>query len=189
MDNQELLQAERMILLGAAGRNLGKTQLAVRLIGRYARTHEVVGVKVITVEHHGDACPRGGRGCGICHGLKGAYDIREEQAKGDKDTQKFLEAGARKSYLVRALPEGLSDAMRDLLNQIPEHAVIICESNRVRTVLKPGAFLMLQSHDGSRKPSAERVWDLADKIVETGEEEFQNIVCCEWIKSESERNQ
>lgn len=181
MEDKEILLENRMILLGAAGRNTGKTELAVRLIRRYAKTGEVVGVKVVTVKQHGDTCPRGGHGCGICVDLQGSYDIKEELEEGEKDTQRFLTAGAKMSFLVRTTPDALFDALTDLIGRIPENAIIICESNSVRTVLKPGYFLMLQSGDRTRKPSAELVWNQADRIVEAADHEFQDILQSDFL--------
>lgn len=176
MEHREVLMENRMILLGAAGRNSGKTELAVRLIAHYAKITEVIGIKVVTVSNYGDACPRGGLGCGICSGLKGSYEISVELEGGTKDTQKFLMAGAKTSYLVRTTQDGLLEALTDLLSRIPEKAVIVCESNRVRTVLTPGCFIMLKSSDNTRKPSASLVWNLADRIIGATEEEFQDVI-------------
>lgn len=181
MEHKEALVENRMILLGAAGRNLGKTELAVRLIAQYAKTTAVVGVKVVTISNHSDVCPRGGHGCGICSGFNGSYEIKEELEFGLKDTQKFLTAGANVSFLVRTTKDGLLDALTDLLSRIPEKAVIVCESNQVRTVLKPGCFIMLESSDNTRKPSASLVWNLADRIIKATEDEFRGVLLSQLI--------
>ena len=171
----QILQAPEMILLGAAGRNLGKTQLALKLIERYKKTGSVIAVKVITVRNHGDICPRGGKGCGICKGLKSCYDVREERGTGQKDTMLFRKAGAEAVYLVRAYPEGLREAMEDVLSRVPEGALVICESNSVRQVVKPGVFLIILGQNGECKPSAREVFSLADFVVEPEESALDAI--------------
>lgn len=161
-----MITADHMILLGATARNTGKTALAVALIETYSKKYPVVAVKVITVHNHGDICPRGGKGCGICSGLTKAFDIREETGSGNKDTMLFRRAGARAVYLVRSYPEGLEEAMKTVLADIGSGEVIVCESNSVRQVVKPGEFIMIRDAGQTPKPSAAAVLDQADVIVE-----------------------
>jgi len=160
-----MIQADNMILLGAAARNTGKTVLAVRLIEQYSRQQSVVAIKVITIHNHGDVCPRGGKGCGICSGLKTCFDITKERADGVKDTMLFKKAGARAVYLVRAYPESLGDAMKAVLALTEETDQIICESNSVRTVVNPGEFVMLRGDTKEMKASARAVIGRADRIL------------------------
>lgn len=166
MEEHDLLYAENMILIGASGRNTGKTAMAVRLIQEYSREQPVVGIKVITVHNHGDICPRGGKGCGICIGLKTCFDIREETEEGGKDTMLFKKAGARAVYLVRAYPEGLKEAMEQVIKMTTKADKIICESNSVRNVLKPGYFYMVRDSSQEIKESAGIVMKYADEILE-----------------------
>lgn len=160
-----MIQADNMILLGAAARNTGKTVLAVKLIEKYSRQGDVVAIKVITIHHHGDVCPRGGKGCGICSGLKTCFDIRKESGDGIKDTMLFKKAGARVVYLVRAYRENLEEAMKAVLALTKETDQIICESNSVRTVVKPGEFIMLSDGAREMKASARNVMGWADRIL------------------------
>ena len=166
----------RMLLFGAAGRNLGKTELAVRMIEVYAKERPVSAVKVVTVHDHGDICPRGGKGCGICKGLKSCFDIHEEHGEGEKDTMRFARAGAQRVYLVRAFPEGLAEAMEAVCRQIPAGDVIVCESNSVAGVVKPGIFFLIADDTGAWKPSALAVRDYADELVHSDEKSFVQIL-------------
>lgn len=160
-----MIYAENMILLGATARNTGKTTLAVELIRHFSRQRDVAAIKVVTVHNHGDICPRGGKGCGICKSLNTSFDIREETGTGGKDTMLFKKAGARVVYLVRAYPEGLAEAMETVLSYIKADEIVICESNSVRTVLKPGEFIMMTDGDGEVKESAAGVLGYADRVL------------------------
>lgn len=173
---EERLPASNMLLFGAAGRNLGKTELAVRMIRSYAAERAVTGIKVVTVHDHGDICPRGGKGCGICKSLKTCFDIREEKGTGNKDTMRFRDAGAATVYLVRSFPEGLKAAMTEVLSRIPEEHVIICESNSAALAVKPAAFFMISDENGEWKPSARQVEELADEIVNSDEASFEAVL-------------
>lgn len=165
-----------MLLFGAAGRNLGKTELAVRMIESYAQVRPVSAIKVVTVHDHGDICPRGGKGCGICKGLKSCFDIHEEHGDGEKDTMRFGKAGAENVFLVRAFPEGLAEAMEAVCRLIPKGHVVVCESNSVAEVVKPGAFFMITDEKNDWKPSALAVRAYVDELVESGEKSFAQIL-------------
>lgn len=168
-----MINADNMILLGATARNTGKTTLAVKLIEKYSKERTVVAVKVVTVQNHGDICPRGGKGCGICSGLKECFDIREEHGEGTKDTMLFKQAGAKTVYLVRAYPEGLETAMEEVLALTDANDLIICESNSVRLVVKPADFIMMTDDSNEIKPSAAKVMNQADRLLKDYQDYFK----------------
>lgn len=168
MTAQDTLKVSNMILLGATGRNLGKTTLAIHIIETLKERVPIIAFKVITVRDHGDICPRGGKGCGICHGLKDCFDIREEMGDGEKDTMLLRKAGAQHVYLVRSLKDHIRDAIETAMTYVPEGTLVICESNSVRTAVEPGLFIMIKSADSEEnyKPTAKEVISKADFVVE-----------------------
>lgn len=175
--NTELLQAGRMVLIGATGRNSGKTTLALKIIGAFQNQIPIVTFKLISIKDHGDVCPRGGKGCGICKGLKSCFDIREETGEGTKDTMLLKKAGAQKSFLIRAFKENIREALEEALRLAPENALILCESNSARLVLKPALFIMIKSSTAPAvKPTAEAVMEYADVILPQEEKAFDQFV-------------
>lgn len=175
-ENKTLLQARQMVLIGATGRNSGKTTLALQIIHAFKNTLPVVAFKLITIRNHGDICPRGGQGCGICQGLKGSFDITLETGTGTKDTMVLKKAGANQVYLIRAYKENLREALEEALKLVPKDALILCESNSVRLVAEPALFVMIQSTSSSIKPTAEAVMEYADVILPQDEVCFENFV-------------
>ena len=100
----EMITIPGMLLIGSSGRNVGKTELACRIISRFAGRSDIVGIKVTTIARKSDTCPRGGAGCGVCSSLTGQYCITEENDRAScKDTSKLLAAGARRVYWLRVL--------------------------------------------------------------------------------------
>ena len=166
------------VILGAAGRNAGKTALGVWLIGQLKQRVPVCAVKVIQAHAHGQACPRGGAGCGICAGLQGLYDVREETGRGQKDTMRFAAAGAQKVLLVRALPEGMEKAMQAAAQLLPKDCVVVCESNGAARVVKPGRFYLLgdEAELPRWKPSARAVRPLADAVLDPAALERERVL-------------
>lgn len=162
-----MMEIPNMIILGAAGRNVGKTEFACELIRRYARTGTVVGIKVTTIKEKDGKCPRGGEGCGVCSSLAGNYMITEErEGPPAKDTIRMLRAGAEKVFWLRVLQDHLEEGMRDLLSRIPANACLVCESNSSRAVVKPGLFLVIREAGSTTiKDSCRKVIEHADQLV------------------------
>ncbi|EXG88286.1 hypothetical protein K413DRAFT_5203 [Clostridium sp. ASBs410] len=175
-ENKTLLQARQMVLIGATGRNSGKTTLALQIIHAFKDILPVVAFKLITIRNQGDICPRGGQGCGICQGLKGSFDITLETGTGTKDTMLLKKAGANQVYLIRAYKENLREALEEALKLVPKDSLILCESNSVRLVAEPALFVMIQSTSSSIKPTAEAVMEYADVILPQDEVCFENFV-------------
>ncbi len=176
-ENQNLLQAKRMILIGATGRNSGKTTLALQIINAFQNKVPIIAFKLITVRDHEDICPRGGHGCGICKGLKGCFDITEENGTGNKDTMVMKKAGAKQVYLIRALKEHVREALEEALKAVPQEALILCESNSARLFVEPACFIMIQSSTASSvKPTAQAVMAYADVVLPQDEASFAEFV-------------
>lgn len=162
-----MIHAPHMIMLGAAGRNSGKTTFACALIRRLAATTRIAGAKVTAVRERGGMCPRGGTGCGVCASIDGAFVLTEETDRdGAKDTQRLLRAGAVRVLWLRVLHTDLEAGARALLEAVGRDTLVICESNSLRRVVAPGMFLVFQ-HTAAPglKESAREVIAHADHIV------------------------
>jgi hypothetical protein len=159
-----MLHEKRLILIGSTGQNAGKTTVAKALIMRLKDNFPVVALKITSVAHSGAVCPRGGHGCGACVNIEGEYVLEEELGGTGKDTALFLEAGAERVFWLRSLYSALEEGYTRFLEQIPKDAVIICESNSLRTVVEPGYFIMVDNGK-TAKPSAEAVIAQADMIL------------------------
>lgn len=153
-----MLKLPNCIIVGAAGRNAGKTELAAALIAHLRRRSSVYALKVTSVERQNGACPRGGAGCGAC-ALAGADFVLSEErdTRSGKDTARLAAAGAAKVFWLRSLRSALEAGMAAFLERIPAGALIVGESNALRGVVTPGLFIMLNNADGAVKPSAARV--------------------------------
>lgn len=162
-----MFEQDRFIMIGAASRNVGKTEFACQLIRQVSQTQPVVGVKVTTVTGREDRCPRGGQGCGVCGSLDEPYCITlEMSAPPQKDTGRLVQAGAVSVFWLRVFKDHLAEGMAALLERIPGHVPVVCESNSARLVLQPGVFVVVRSSQGDTiKPSCQAVMALADGVV------------------------
>ena len=162
-----MIKLDGMLMIGSAGANTGKTELACALLNKFNKNHNIVGIKVTTIKDKDGQCPRGGEGCGVCSSLEGNFCITEETSKtSEKDTARLLAAGASRVFWIRVLREHLIEGMNAMLDVTGTDTVSICESNSLRQVVKPGLFLMVGNNDTDAwKKSAEQVREYADRIL------------------------
>jgi len=162
-----MVRLDGMLMIGSAGANVGKTELACAILRKFSKKSKIVGIKVTAIQEKNGQCPRGGKGCGACSSLEGVFSITEEKKRNTgKDTSKLLAAGAERVFWLQVLREHLFDGVNALLDVIGADAVSICESNSLRQVVEPGLFLMARGIDTkSWKDSARKVRQYADRVV------------------------
>jgi len=186
---KKMFKLDGMLMIGSAGSNVGKTELACTLLRKFSKTSDIIGVKVTTIKDKDGQCPRGGEGCGVCSSLEGVYCITEElNSTSDKDTARLLTAGASRVFWLRVLRDHLPEGRTALLDIIGPDAVSICESNSLRQVVEPGLFLMAKNRDLKRwKSSAQQVKKYADKIAVSDGSSFDfdldriKLIAGKWI--------
>ncbi|MHC4739900.1 MAG: NTP transferase domain-containing protein [Planctomycetota bacterium] len=161
------IQLDGMLMIGSAGSNVGKTELACALIRKFGKSIPITGIKVTTIEAKDGQCPRGGEGCGVCSSLDGDFYITEETSKSSgKDTARLLAAGARRVFWLRVMKTHLKEGIKSLLDVAGQAEVLVCESNSLREVVEPGLFFILRGRDSKAwKSSARDVKRYADRIV------------------------
>lgn len=155
------------LVIGATGRNSGKSDLACAVIARLHRAHPIVGVKVTTIRDEGSACPRGREGCGACAGLEGEFEIREEDGtQPGKDTARMLESGARRAFWIRCRSGGIQAALAALFPLLGRGTLVVAESNSLVSEARPDLFLMVRpSRASGVKPTADAVRPFAQRMV------------------------
>jgi hypothetical protein len=160
-------KCERLILIGSTGRNSGKTFLAAELIRRF-KPIPVTALKVTGIEQHGGPCPRGGQGCGACV-ISGDFCLEQELSpNGAKDTSVLLAAGAERVFWLRCLRSALVSGFHAFLKQAGDESIIISESNSLREVVEPAAFIMIHDTEGGiPKPSAQRNAERSDFTLQS----------------------
>jgi len=162
-----MIRLDSMLMIGSAASNVGKTELACAILGRFAKSTCLVGIKVTTIKVSDGRCPRGGQGCGVCSSLKDDFCIIEQSnTKSNKDTGRLLAAGAKRVFWLRVMKTHLKQGIAALLDLIGPGAIMVCESNSLRRVVEPGLFLIVRGCDSRVwKNSARQVRNYADKIV------------------------
>lgn len=175
-----MIKIPQMLLIGSAGRNSGKTTLAKRFVSLWKEEYPLIGVKIVTIKGKSGGCQRGVHGCSICTSLKGEYELIPEEGnpvllKQKKDSQLLLEAGCQQVFFVKCLKTHLFAAIEDLLSQLPEKKIIICESNSLRNMVEPGVFMFLNNQPKRMKASAKEVVHYADMILTSANDPLPDI--------------
>lgn len=180
-DDDHMLMAPQMVLIGAFGRNSGKTALACRMIRAWKRDTPIYAVKVIGIDEANGVCHRGEAGCGICTSLCGSHELCEEAGEfPEKDTARMLAAGAERAFLLKSLKECMGRAFGEFLSQVPKGAVIVAESNTLRNYVVPGAFVFAgfePPREDSIKKSAREVLERADLFLSPDDDHVAEVFC------------
>ncbi len=161
---------DNLVIIGGAGRNVGKTEFACRLIEKTARDTEVYGLKVSAIFpeemlYHGR------------HGDEEQYSIFEElHDDTDKDTSRMLRAGAKKVFFISCANEDVFISYLKFRNNLPEDIPIVCESNSLASCCKSALHLIVVPHVGEiKKRVADRIRQ-ADMIIHSdGESGFPQL--------------
>ncbi len=161
-----------MLMVGAAGRNLGKTTFICRAIERLSKTQPVVAIKVTAFDDIDGKIITETARCNTYKTLEGRFMITHEgEGSGAKDTHRMFHAGAEKVYWIRTLKSALDEALQALFDQIRadgvtlESTCIICESNSARKSVEPGLFLVIRDAGDDFKPSCTEVYDEVDRVI------------------------
>ncbi len=164
-----MIRLPNLLLIGATGRNVGKTAYAVCLIRRLAAIGPVAAAK-ITVIRDGSVCPHGGTGCGSCSILDDVpYVLQQDDCTGEedkKDTHLLRSAGAQPVWWLRVRQAHLATGLDALAQRLDPTVPVVAESNSARHGLEPGLFLMLRDGSGKMKPSCQTVLPYVDAMIE-----------------------
>jgi molybdopterin-guanine dinucleotide biosynthesis protein A len=155
------------LVVGAAGRNAGKTEFACAIIRTFQQVHPIVGVKFTAISDGESTCPRGRAGCGVCGALQGDFEISEERGENrGKDTARMLESGAERVFWVKCRRRRMHAALQALAPRLAPGTLVVAESNSLAQAVEPDLFLMVtNSRSSSVKPTAAEVMPLARRVV------------------------
>jgi hypothetical protein len=152
-----------LVVVGGHSRNIGKTSVAAGLI-RSLRDLHWAAVK-ITQYGHG-VCAHEGNACGCEAELDHPFALTEEYAPGNADSERFLAAGAERSFWLRTRSGELSRARTVIDKLLAQNRNVMIESNSVVELVEPDLFLMVLDFACSDfKPSSRRMLHRADALL------------------------
>lgn len=175
------LKYPNFLLIAGNARNVGKSNLAVALIRKYSVQHRVVGLKVSAV-YPGDASLHG-------HHHEPApetWSLHQETSPDiPKDTSRFLQAGARSVWFLRARDEYLAEGFLQLEEQVGNEALVVCESRSLIKLIEPGAFILIEKHlNGFAVKDVSSLIPLADLRILTGAGKYDTSEVLDYIETD-----
>jgi 2-hydroxy-3-keto-5-methylthiopentenyl-1-phosphate phosphatase len=143
-----MLYLPNWIFIGGTGRNIGKTTLAEMLVKKLSAAAPVTALKIARINpkempFHGHAV--------VSHGPK--IIVREEQQRnGNKDSMRFLQAGATRSWYVQTEDQYFQEGFTKIRPLLENAVYGVCESNALRRYVRPALFIMVAGDsDGQHK--------------------------------------
>ena len=161
---------DNLLMIGGNARKSGKTTLVCRLLDAFARDHAIAALKVALYDDAGDFGKHYPRALPM-----GYWEVRETDPAVQKDSGKYLAAGASESWFFATLPESekrVTDQIRDISSRMD---LVILESNTLRKKIQPGFFVMVNHPGRNTKKSARELAHLVDYTLETGSQRFEDV--------------
>jgi hypothetical protein len=155
-----MIEDQKLLLVGGAGRNVGKTEFVCRLIQKIAKDHCVYALKVSAIFpderlYHGDHASE----------TEGNSLFPETDRGTSKDTSRMLRAGATGVFYLRSDGASIPTHYETFRRKIPADALVVCESNSLGQFVNPSLYIMVKSLSGEIKPRAIPQLERADLVV------------------------
>jgi len=155
-----------LVVVGGHSRNIGKTSVAAGII-RALPEARWTAVKITQYGH--SVCSHSGHSCDCAAGHLHAFEIGEDLEPSDRDSGRFLAAGAVRSYWLRTAAGGLGHALEAIRRILAESQNVIIESNSILQYLRPSLYLHVADFSvADWKESARLYVGLADAIIVSG---------------------
>ena len=155
-----MIRRPDFFIISGNGRNSGKTTLACSIIKQASRDFAVAAIKV-SPHFHPPSDPSG------TPANHEHYIIRKEtDPKGRKDSSRMLAAGASQVFYLEVKDDHLEEAMQALFASVSFKGPVVCESGRMRDVIEPSLFILVDRDDGREdKPGFIRYAAVADRVI------------------------
>jgi hypothetical protein len=159
-ESKERLKVPKLLLIAGTQQNVGKTTLACKIITCFSREFKITAFKVTPHFHKNTGNAR------FFKSGEGWQILEETDGNTKKDTGLMLQAGAAAAYLLQAEEKNLFDGFQELMKQVPEGNLIVCESAGLKEYVEPGVFLVLrQLNCNICSLEDNKLFDQADRIV------------------------
>ncbi len=162
------------IIVGGTGRDIGKTTLVEKLVEKFGLRMPLTAVKISNIKPES----RGFHGHNVERFSKKILLQKELRTDGNKDSMRFLKAGAEISWFIQTEDTFLPEIFPEIQAVLKDAQWGVCESNSLRNVVKPGLFIMVKGkNDASAKKDIRGLLSLADVVVEALQwEQFDALV-------------
>ncbi|VAW29816.1 hypothetical protein MNBD_BACTEROID07-1512 [hydrothermal vent metagenome] len=162
------------IIVGGTGRNIGKTTLVEKLVGKFGSRVPLTAIKISNIKPES----RSFHGHNVEQFSEKILLQKELRTDGNKDSMRLLKAGAETSWFIQTEDVFLPETFPEIQAVLKESQWVVCESNSLRRLVKPGLFIMVEGKNNtSAKKDIPGLLQLADVVVEALQwEQFDMLV-------------
>lgn len=121
-------------------RNVGKTFLGESIISSFSKNNEIVAIKISKFKHknHQNDCLK------MIHRTS-YYTIWQEMNFSNKDSGRYLKAGATLSFYIESDDTHLLESFLYVKNHYCKSCLIICESASITKYIHPAISIFIES--------------------------------------------
>lgn len=134
-----------LLIISGAGRNVGKTTLACRLIGKYKKQVRVMAVKICP--HFHDLTP--GQKIVVQH--EGMIISEEHDRNSSKDSSRYLQAGADQAFYVQSTADNIPIVYQWMKENLK--GWVICESASLGSHVIPDQAVFVSGTHCDKPPA------------------------------------
>jgi len=147
-----------LLIISGTGRKVGKTTLACTIIRDFAKTKNIIGLKITPHFHSSGDRPLLIFECE-------SYRIFEEKSMNSgKDSARMLKAGATNVFYIEVRDDSLLNAFQHFVKLVKPAGPVICESPALRNHIRPGVFFLVENPVINKiKHSALKQKEIADQ--------------------------
>lgn len=133
-----------LLLISGAGRNVGKTALACRLIEKYKKDLPITAVKISA--HFHELTP----GQKIMIQIERLTISEEQDRRSSKDSSRYLQAGASRAIYIQSTTENIPLVYHWMKENLK--GLVICESATLGTHAIPDQAVFVSGNGGQKQP-------------------------------------
>ncbi len=154
-----------MLLVAGSTRNIGKTSFICQLLQR-VRNHAPIAIKISPHFH----APT--QGLKVLSENEHYQLFEETNQNSTKDSSRYLQSGALRSFYIQVTDELLPDAFMALLPFLTSTNPILIESAALHKHVAAGLFVFIYNQDATSKPATHANKQIADFIIQSDGKSF-----------------
>jgi molybdopterin-guanine dinucleotide biosynthesis protein len=171
-----------VINICGSGRNVGKTFLGESIISSFSKDNDIVAIKISKFKHknHQNDCLK------MIHRTS-YYTIWQEMAFSNKDSGRYLKAGAKLSFYIESDDTHLLESFLYVKKHFCKSCLIICESASISKYIYPAVSIFVESINHNTEKNKLRYLNISNIVLKEQSIEismpqlFLNTKKNEWI--------
>ncbi|MBE0676246.1 MAG: hypothetical protein IH591_16440 [Bacteroidales bacterium] len=149
--NSAMLHIPRLLIVAGTGRKTGKTTTACNIINAFSMSN-ITAVKISSHFHEPQEHLK------LIFGSDSFIIWEELDSDSEKDSSRFLAAGATRSFYIQALKQNSVEAFTKLLDLLSYTSPIVCESPSLARGIIPGVLIVVSGEGVPGSVEKEMQW-------------------------------